>query len=240
MVCRSVSLARMAPLAVKIHPMLRIAFDSATEYLSVALADDHDLLACAQSRRPRGAENFLADGIAFCLKAAGRERTEIGAVIVTTGPGSFTGVRVGMAVALGFAEGLGVPAFGLDTLRALALACPQGVGRVAAVIDAKRGEIYAALYRKSPRGLGEMIPPGAYAPKAFADRVSDLQPVSAACGTGLAQLTPAEIPGADFHPMPYLAPTLLGKAAASHLSPLDPAAPKLNYLRGADAVPSPR
>lgn len=220
--------------------MLRIAFDSATEFLSVAVAEEHDLLACAQSRRARGAENFLADGITFCLRAAGREREDIGAVIVTTGPGSFTGVRVGMAVALGFAEGLGVSAFGLDTLRALALACPQGVGRVAPVIDAKRGEIYAALYRKSPRGLGEMIPPGAYAPKVFAGLVSDLQPVSAACGTGLAQLTPSEIPGAEFHAMPFLAPTLLGKFAAPLLSGLDPAAPQLNYLRGADAIPAAR
>ena len=183
---------------------------------------------------------LIADGIVFCLKAAGRQRGEIGAVMVTTGPGSFTGVRVGMAVALGFAEGLGAPVFGLDTLRALALACPQGVGRIAPVIDAKRGEIYAALYRKSPRGLGEMIAPGAYAPKIFANLVSDLQPVSAACGTGLAQLTPAEIPGAEFHAMPYLAPTLLGKSAAPYLTALDPAAPQLNYLRGADAIPAAR
>lgn len=220
--------------------MLRIAFDSATELLSVALAQEHDLIACAQSRRARGAENFLAGGIAFCLRAAGRERGDIGAVIVTTGPGSFTGVRVGMAVALGFAEGLGVPAFGLDTLRALALACSQGVGRVAPVLDARRGEIYAALYRKSPRGLSEMIPPGAYAPKDFANLVNDRQPVSAACGTGIGQLTPSEIPGAEFHPMPFLAPILIGRAAAPFLAALDPRAPVLNYLRGADAVPSAR
>jgi len=215
--------------------MLRLALDSATEFLSVALADGETLLAQATARRPRGAEGFLPEGIEFVLRSAGRDRNELAGVIVTTGPGSFTGVRVGMGVALGFAEGLGVPLHGLDTLRALALACPRGGGTLAVALDAKRDELYGAIFRKSPRLLEEVEPARAQSPAAFAARFVERRPVTALCGTANHLYTPADFPGADRVAMPWLAPALLGPAAAPHLRTLDAAALSVDYLRGADA-----
>ncbi len=219
--------------------MLRLALDGATEFLSVALADGENLLASATARRARGAEEFLADAAGFLLRQAGAGPGELGEIVVTTGPGSFTGVRVTMAAALGLAQGRALPLKGLDTLRAVALACPAGGGRIAAVLDARRHEVYGAILRKSPRLLEAEHEAAAESPDAFANKFDARRPVTALCGTGAHFFTPSHFPGADHYPMPFLAPALLSKKAAPRLKPLDPFAPRPDYLRAADAVARP-
>lgn len=219
--------------------MLRLSLDGATPFLSVALADDHQILASTGAELARGSENFLPAAVTFCLERSGRRLDEVEEFICTLGPGSFTGVRVTLATALGLAAGRGRPLVGLDTLRAMALACSQGVGHVAPVLVAKRDEIYSAMYRKNPRGLTEMLEPRAESPAAFAARVQDIRPAHAVIGTAAELFTPRELPGADFHAMPFLAPTLLGRAARALLTPVDPLAPAPVYLRDAATTPAP-
>ncbi len=96
----------------------------------------------------KGHAEHLMGVIAEALREAGMTYADLGAVAVSTGPGSFTGVRVAVSAARGLALALKVPAIGVTTLEALAAeAAAAFPGRaVLAALDAGRGEIHAALY----------------------------------------------------------------------------------------------
>jgi tRNA threonylcarbamoyladenosine biosynthesis protein TsaB len=116
--------------------MLILAFDTATPEASVALVRDGTLLGERQSRASR----VLADA-AELLAVAGLEPRALDALAVGVGPGSFTGVRIGLAAARGLALSLDVPVAGVSTLEALAAGLPGAVP----VIDARRREVFAGL-----------------------------------------------------------------------------------------------
>ena len=113
--------------------MLILAFDTATERATSALVDDGEVLGERVSR----ASTLLADVDAL-LRQAGAHPREIDALAVGTGPGSFTGIRIGLAVARGLGLALGVTAAGVSTLDALAAGAPGATP----VIDAKRREVF--------------------------------------------------------------------------------------------------
>lgn len=116
--------------------MLILAFDTATDVATSALVDDGEVLGERSSR----AVTVLEDVDAL-LRQAGAHTREIGGIAVGTGPGSFTGVRVGLATARGLALALGVPVAGVSTLDALAAGAPGAVP----VVDARRGEVFVLL-----------------------------------------------------------------------------------------------
>ncbi len=131
--------------------MLILAFDTATERATSALVGDGEVLGERVSR----AATLLEDVDAL-LRQAGAHATDLEALAVGTGPGSFTGTRIGLAVAQGLGLALGLPAAGVSTLDALAAGAPGAL----AVIDAKRREIFVT----GPRALApaELAPaPGA-------------------------------------------------------------------------------
>ncbi|MET3660538.1 tRNA threonylcarbamoyl adenosine modification protein YeaZ [Aquamicrobium ahrensii] len=103
----------------------------------------------------KGHAEHLMAVIDAALKEAGKTFAELDAIAVSVGPGSFTGVRVGVATARGLALALNIPAIGVTTLEALAAeASRQFPGRpVLAVLDGGRGEIHAALYDEELRPL---------------------------------------------------------------------------------------
>ena len=113
--------------------MLILAFDTATERATSALVDDGEVLGERVSR----ASTLLADVDAL-LRQAGAHPREIDALAVGTGPGSFTGIRIGLAAARGLGLALGVTAAGVSTLDALAAGAPGATP----VIDAKRREVF--------------------------------------------------------------------------------------------------
>jgi tRNA threonylcarbamoyl adenosine modification protein YeaZ len=108
-----------------------LAFDAATPTASCALLRDGELI----GERAAPARELLATAAALA-RAAGVGLAEIDALVVGTGPGSFTGVRVGLATARGLCAALGVPAAGVSTLHAFAGGQP--------VIDGRRGEVFTA------------------------------------------------------------------------------------------------
>ena len=122
---------------------LVLAFDTATTVATCALARDGELLGERASTTPRFLE--VVDAL---LREGDVEPGDLGALVVGTGPGSFTGVRIGLAAARGLALGLGVPVAGVTTLAALAEATPGAVP----VIDARRREIFT-LVGGEPRCL---------------------------------------------------------------------------------------
>ena len=112
--------------------MLILAFDTATDVATSALLDDDEVL----GERSSVAKTLLEDVDALLRQASASPR-ELDALVVGTGPGSFTGTRIGLAVARGLALALGIDGAGVSTLAALA-----AVDDALPVIDARRGEVF--------------------------------------------------------------------------------------------------
>jgi tRNA threonylcarbamoyl adenosine modification protein YeaZ len=122
---------------------LTLAFDTATAVATSALVDGDEVL----GERVSLAQTLLEDVDAL-LRQAGAHPSDLDRLAVGLGPGSFTGVRIGLAVARGLALSLGVPGSGVSTLAALAAGAPGAVP----VVDAKRREVFT-LAGGEPRVL---------------------------------------------------------------------------------------
>jgi tRNA threonylcarbamoyl adenosine modification protein YeaZ len=128
-----------------------LALDTATERTTVGVArlDDErlEVLGSAVVDAPRAAMSRLLPMVESLLAAHQLSISDVSGVIVGRGPGSFTGVRIGVATAKGLAHGLGCPLWGVSTLDAVAWLFAYTEATVAIVGDAMRGEVYPALYR---------------------------------------------------------------------------------------------
>jgi tRNA threonylcarbamoyladenosine biosynthesis protein TsaB len=124
--------------------MLTLAFDTATDSATSALVDDGELLGERTSR----AVTLLEDVDAL-LRQGGAHPRDLGALVVGIGPGSFTGVRIGLAAARGLALALDLPGAGVSTLDALAAGAPGATP----VVDARRREVFTLLDGRRPAVL---------------------------------------------------------------------------------------
>ena len=127
--------------------MLILAFDTATDRATSALVGDGEVLGERVSRA-----STLLEDVDALLRQAGAHAGDLDALAVGTGPGSFTGTRIGLAVARGLGLALDLPAAGVSTLDALAAGAPGAV----AVVDARRKEIFVA--GSSGSGPGVLAP----------------------------------------------------------------------------------
>jgi len=125
--------------------MLLLAFDTAGPACAVAIARDGAILVASSEAIGRGQAERLMPMAEAALKEARVTFKDLERIAVTAGPGSFTGVRVGIAAARGLALALGIPAVGIGSLDALAASIVKSreAGTVVATLDAKRGEVYA-------------------------------------------------------------------------------------------------
>ncbi len=130
---------------------LVLAFDCAVSGLGVAVVRDG---VCLASHREEGRDQAarLLPAIASALQEAGVGRRDLSLIAVTTGPGSFTGVRVGLAAARGLAVALGVPLAGIATTAALLAQAERRDRLVVAAIDSRLGDWFCAF------GDGEAAP----------------------------------------------------------------------------------
>jgi tRNA threonylcarbamoyladenosine biosynthesis protein TsaB len=177
-----------------------LALDTTSDRAGLALRCDGLTLAELTLDSSEGYAHLIFQAISSLLSNAGVSLQEIDCFAAASGPGSFTGVRVGLAAVKGLAAALGKPAAGISNLRALA-----SFGNLHPVIDARRSEIYTAVYDPALR----LISPETVGP--FTDLAITPRPENLAVGVALC----AEMDG----------PT----------GWQDPAALDANYVRRADA-----
>lgn len=157
-----------------------LGFDTATDDTAVCAARGDEvlyesLLGLSEKGGPLHATALLEEAERAVAAAGGWEA--VGSIAVGLGPGSFTGLRVGIATARGLGLGRGLPVSGVCTLDALGRALGKGL----AVLDARRGEVFAALYAASGERLwGPLV----CAPEELAARVGELPEPPLAAGSG--------------------------------------------------------
>ena len=126
--------------------MLILAFETTAKAGSVALLEDGKLLAESYQNTGLTHSQTLMVLAVDMLKAAGKTMADVNAVAVAEGPGSFTGVRIGVAAAKGLAWGAELPCYGVSTLESMALTLGAYQGYVCPVMDARRNQVYNALF----------------------------------------------------------------------------------------------
>jgi tRNA threonylcarbamoyladenosine biosynthesis protein TsaB len=130
--------------------MTTLAMDTSTDILSVALMADSGWSEASLDLGHRHAEALMGL-VDSCLARAGLARSSLGLVACARGPGSFTGLRIGMAASKGIAQALGIPWISVPTLDALAWGRDSFDGVVAPLIDGKKGRVNSALYHHGAR-----------------------------------------------------------------------------------------
>ncbi|MHB8835912.1 MAG: tRNA (adenosine(37)-N6)-threonylcarbamoyltransferase complex dimerization subunit type 1 TsaB [Candidatus Methylomirabilia bacterium] len=225
-----------------LHPTgLVLGIETATAVGGVALVSaDGELLGEITLRNHESHSERILPAADWLLKTLGVTLRDCAAVAVSQGPGSFTGLRAGIATAKGLAFSLGVPLFGIPTLAALAANAPPGTAAVCAVLNARRGEIFHALFRHGPTGQRRLGPDSLAPLRAFAEGLpADCLVVGELPASFGAMLPPGRVvrfaPPHLGHPRAAVVAALgsvaHGAARASCLTTLMPL-----YLRPCDAV----
>lgn len=225
-----------------------LGFDTATPATAVALLNANGDAFEARDDPPRGERpRHAAKLLALCADVL--ERAEVGyrdleRLAVGVGPGTFTGLRIGVATARALAQATGAPLVGVSTLQSLALnasSAPSGPAAeaVAAVLDARRGEVFASVWRTDQLEGDPLIEPSALTPEALLERLAMLGLPLLALGEGavefrrLLESSGAFVPDdeAEAHRV-----TAVGHCRiARHLPSADPARITPHYLRLPDA-----
>lgn len=133
-----------------------LALETTERIGSIALADEGKLLADIRLPTDLRTAQSLAPAIQQLLGQIGWTPQDVQLIAVTIGPGSFTGLRIGVATAKVLAYAVGAEVLGVDTHETLALACPRHVSHLATVIDAQRGQVVARNFERN--GAGELVP----------------------------------------------------------------------------------
>ena len=200
-----------------------LAIDTCLFACSAAVVQDGAVLAGRVEPRSRGHQERLAPLVAEVMaEAGGVGFDQLDRIAVTVGPGSFTGLRVGLAFAKGLSAALAIPAVGVGSLEALA---QPHKGRVFAVLDAKRGQVYLQAFADG----AAVSAPDALPIETAAARVAELAP-DILVGTGAALLAQMR-PSAQAIAVDHADPAAIAALGASR----SPVPPRPLYLRAPDA-----
>jgi tRNA threonylcarbamoyladenosine biosynthesis protein TsaB len=215
-----------------------LGLETAAGLVGVALADDDGPLAGVWLRGDRRHAETLAPAIEHVLSQAGASLADVGAIAVDVGPGLFTGLRVGVSTAQGLAAGLGVGVFEVTSVEVLARETYDGgwQGPVAAVVDARRAEVFVARYEGpgTPRGA-----PSRESPTSLAEKLAQ-EPGTLLVGTGAHRYLEV-FAGAGLRvaairePSPRALVSIAAGRLAAGETPVPASAVRPVYLREADA-----
>ena len=201
--------------------MLILALDTSSSALSVAVLEDEKVLACHEQVMDRGQGEALVPIIAQVLENAQKKTTDITGVAVAVGPGSFTGVRVGLSTARGIGLALNVPVYGVTNFEATAydIASP-----VVVTLDTKRGDYFTQSFDENGHLVGDA--------KTQSDMDLKQSLPFIAVGDGAEKL--AQEIGCAVLQTKYPLAVSIGKIAISRIS--TPLPPEPVYLRDADVT----
>ncbi|MEP6830076.1 MAG: tRNA (adenosine(37)-N6)-threonylcarbamoyltransferase complex dimerization subunit type 1 TsaB, partial [Rhizomicrobium sp.] len=208
------------------HNKLILAVDTALGACSVAVLDCAAVLAHQFVEMTRGHAEALAPMVDETMRQAGIAFGALDRLAVTTGPGTFTGQRVGLAFMRGLRVGLKKPLIGVTTLEAMAAATQKN--RAAAIHDAKRDEAYLSLWENGATIVEPVVMP-------FADAIARIRAFGACalCGTGAAAASAAL--GDQFGVTDIRQPDALWVARLAMTRPIPEMPPAPLYLRAPDA-----
>ena len=164
--------------------MILVAMDTATPSTVAGVLLDGGRVVEARDDPPEGSRGEHASRLLVlverALAEAGVGWPDLERIAVGVGPGGFTGLRIGIATARALAQARGLPLVPVSSLAALAAGTGAAGGAVAAVVDARRGEVFAGVWA----GERELLAPAALAPEALAERLRGLDLPVQAVGDG--------------------------------------------------------
>jgi tRNA threonylcarbamoyladenosine biosynthesis protein TsaB len=206
-----------------------LALDTCLGACSAAVFEDGAALATASEAMTRGHQERLAPLVAEIMAQAGCAFSDLDRIAVTVGPGSFTGLRVGLAFAKGLALALDRPCIGVGTLEALAKSRRRS-GFAAACIDANRGQVYLQVFADDRAIMAPDVLPVEDAAARLIELFRGGPAALIGSGAGLLQAAlPQARPYADALPDP----AIIAELAAAAPAPAPP--PRPLYLRAPDA-----
>jgi tRNA threonylcarbamoyladenosine biosynthesis protein TsaB len=205
--------------------VLILAIDTCLAACQAALWRDGKIIASVSEPMARGHQERLAPMVETIMGEARLPFTAVDRIAVTVGPGSFTGLRVGLAFAKGLALALDKPIVGIGTLEALAASTPE-TGLVIAIVDARRDQAYWQAFERG----GPASPPQAWAVADIVDWVVEQGGPQTLVGPG-AGLLASRFPKATNASTPAPDPAAIARLAAGRA----PARPQPLYLRTPDA-----
>jgi len=157
----------------KVDGMLVLGIDTTGPTGGVALVEETQVLASFYLRRPPTFSLHLLRIIDVVCGQAGCQLADLTGVAISLGPGAFTGLRVGYATAQGLAMAHGKPLLGCSTFEGLAALAIGWEGDVCPVIEARRGEVYAALYHRHKTTVQEVLPGMVLTPEALCTYIGE-------------------------------------------------------------------
>ena len=155
--------------------MLILAFETSAKAGSAALLQDGILLGESYQNTGLTHSQTLMAMAESMLAQCGKTPRQVEAVAVAAGPGSFTGVRIGVAAAKGFAWGNQIPCYGVSTLEAMAESLAIWDGYVLPVMDARRAQVYTALFRAEKGMLTRQMEDSAISLEELGETVKKLE-----------------------------------------------------------------
>lgn len=207
--------------------MITLSIDTALAACGVAVVEGESTRACAIRPMARGHQEALAPLVSEIMAEAGASFDALDRIAVTVGPGSFTGLRVGLAFAKALALALDKPCVGIGTLEALA---GQNPAFTASVIDARREHLYLQCFT----GGVALMAPDHLSVDVAAARLAELWNGGPAQITGPgAHLLEGVLPAAKVEPKQWCDPVALALIAATRPTPA--VSPRPLYLRAPDA-----
>lgn len=151
-----------------------LAIDTSTWTAGVAVLRDDRVVACVEVTREKTHAQRLLRSVDTALALSGLGVNQCDAFAVAIGPGSFTGLRIGISTVKGLAFATGKPVAAVSSLQALAFQFPWCAQKVCAMLDARKGQVFAALYQWDPDSRWqEVVPEVAANPEAWVSQITE-------------------------------------------------------------------
>ena len=216
--------------------MLLLTFETSAKAASVALFEDEKLLGEQYQNTGLTHSQTLMVMAEDLLKQCSKAPADVQAVAVANGPGSFTGVRIGVAAAKGFAWAADIPIYGVSTLEAMARGLGIYDGYVCPVMDARRAQVYNALFYVNQGVITRQTPDRAIALTDLKNELKMLEKPIFLVGDGSVlcyNTLQDDVPGLILPPEGRMHQRAVGVglAALAQENPDDPAGLTPNYLR---------